>query len=117
MLVSLPMHTTELMMTGPAPWPKFALYSGVRPIINIKDIHNENTIAATYILFATIYMYNHLPVVAYPSCLHTTEASVASHVLSHTLPHTPPEQYSTLPSLLPCPAASLTVPLTPQLSV
>jgi len=35
----------------------------------------------------------------YPSCLHTTLASLLSHRSSHTVPHTPLIQISTLPAL------------------
>ena len=47
----------------------------------------------------------------YPSCLHTTLASLLSQPLSHTVPHTPLMQISTLPALLTGPPTKRTVPL------
>ena len=53
-----------------------------------------------------------LPVLTlYPSCLHTTLASLLSQLLWHTVPHTPLMQISTLPALSRGPPAKRTVPV------
>ena len=51
-----------------------------------------------------------LPVVASPSCLQTTVASVTSHISSHTVPHSLFKHISTRPSALLAPPASRTSP-------
>ena len=57
-----------------------------------------------------------LPIVGYPSCLHTTWASVESQLLSQTVPHKPPEHSSTLPCQLLLPSDTLMAPSTVQFS-
>ena len=47
----------------------------------------------------------------YPSCLHTTVASLESHKLLLTVPHIPLTHTSTLPSLLPVPPTRRILPL------
>ena len=47
----------------------------------------------------------------YPSCLHTTLASLVSHPSSQTVPQTPLMQISTLPALGRGPLTKRTVPL------
>ena len=46
----------------------------------------------------------------YPSCLHTTPASLASHILSHTVPHCWLRHTSTFPSRSELPPRSCTSP-------
>ena len=52
----------------------------------------------------------HLPSGENPSCLHTTDASVASHWSSQTVPNDPPKQTSTSPSYLVLPPLRCTSP-------
>ena len=47
----------------------------------------------------------------YPSCLHTTVASLESHLLPHTVPHIPLIHTSTLPSLGSAPPTRRILPL------
>ncbi len=53
-----------------------------------------------------------LPIPEYPSCLHTTLASLTSQLSSQTVPQCRPLHTSTRPwPVIPCPSASLTVPI------
>ena len=55
--------------------------------------------------------YNLQLLTSYPSCLHTTLASLLSQPLSHTVPHTPLMQISTLPALSSGPSTKRSVSL------
>lgn len=73
--------------------------------------HNRTTCETMHLceirlLNTTTRLY--VPVGEYPSCVHTTAASLASRPLSHTQPHTPLMQICTFPSNGPCPQTNLT---------
>ena len=66
--------------------------------------------ALSYLAISYSYFFLHdvvLPLVANPSCLQTTTASVVSQLSLQTVPHCPPMQTSTLPSRSSLPLASL----------
>ena len=57
-----------------------------------------------------LYVYSRAPLVEKPNCLHTTRASLCSHLSSHTVPHSSWWQNSTRPLLLLWPPTKRTSP-------
>ena len=78
--------------------------------------HNLIIILILYARLYCIYLMHHLPTEGYPSCLHTTWASLEPQLWSQTVPHTPPEHSSTLPCRLLLPPETLMAPSTVQLA-
>ena len=108
---SVPVHLTLLRSAGPVPSPKPAQITTIT--IVLKNI----TIWCTCLIdpFTKRQLSNLPPseLTLYPSCLHTTLASLLSQLLyrPHTVPHTPLMQTSTLPAFSRDPLAKRIVPL------
>ena len=67
-------------------------------------------------IHVNIEVFQYVPELGKPICLHTTAASEAVHELSQIVPHCPSIQISTLPTLGLVPSANLISPVV-QLSV
>ena len=101
-LLSLPVQSTLSRWIGPAPKPKWARPKDTAPVWWISRMKQ-----CTYLLDQSLFW----PFVVYPSCWHTTEASVLSQESSHTVPHRLFVQISTLPSFGMLPPASRSWPV------
>ena len=60
---------------------------------NSHSIYLSSIVMKNYVYAAmgniVSYYNSHKPELEYPSCLHTTDASIVCHAELHTVPHTP----------------------------
>jgi len=118
-------YMAEYLYAGKQAKPQFQIILGYRPppplfllplayptlmklfcnaIKNIQQCMTSNSHAACMTV-VTLHGFT------YPSCLHTTVASLESQLLPHTVPHIPLTHTSTLPSLRSAPPTRRILPL------
>lgn len=109
-LLSLPLHSTLLRKIGPTPTPKWASVKATASV-GICEVGSWVFEPVWMMFVYNLYWYWYWPLVEYPSCKHTTLASVLPQTSSHTVPHWLFTQISTLPSFSMLPPTSRSLPV------